>query len=202
MSVWEIANFLTNTVALVGPSPEVQFDPDLSESFWEQFDSKVPGQPLHWKARPELAVLPKEGRRKLPPRADVSPFTATGLVVNEKVRSILGDFLARFGQLLEVNVDGKTEYYYNVTNVVSCLDRAQSEFDGPYVETPVFLASRVPSAPSIFIEPAIHGRIFVNDAAKGGMDERTAANKISGMDFRRWDASNWAGRMAGSAQHP
>ena len=190
MSVWEITNLLANTVALVGPSLEVQFDPDLSESFWEQFDNKGPGHPLHWKRPPELAVLPKEGRRKPPPRADVSPFTAPGLVVNEKVRSILGDFLAQFGQLLEVHVDGKTEYYYNVTNVVSCLDREHSEFDGPYVEVPVFLESRVPSAPSVFIDLAIHGRIFVNDAAKVVLEARITTDKISGMDFKRWDASN------------
>lgn len=190
MSVWEITNFLTNTVALVGPSPEVQFDPDLSESFWAQFENRVPGAPLHWNARPELAVLPKEGRRKLPPRADVSPFTATGLVVNEKVHTALGDLLARFGQLLEINVEGRTEYYYNVTNVLSCIDREHSEFDGPYAEVPVFLGAQIPSVPCIFIEPAIHGRIFVNDAAKNAMAEIIAANKISGMDFKRWDTSD------------
>jgi len=187
MSVWEITNFLTNTAAWVGPSPEVQFDPDLSESFWQQFDNKTPGQPLYWRDRPKLAVLPKERRRKLPPRADVSPFTASGLVVNDKIRTYLGDLLAQFGQLLEIDVDGKTEYYYNVTNVVSCLDREQSQFDGPYVEEPVFIERLVPSAPSIFVEPAIHGRIFVNDAAKIAMEERIATNKISGMDFRRWN---------------
>ncbi|WEN15670.1 hypothetical protein PY254_03060 [Rhodanobacter sp. AS-Z3] len=187
MSVWEITNFHTNTAAMVGPSLEMQFDPDLSESFWAQFENKVPGQLLHWEARPELAVLAKEGRKKLPARADVSPFTATGLVINGKVRTVLGDFLARFGQLLEINVDANTEYYYNVTNVVSCIDREHSEFDGPYVEVPVFLEQLVPCAPSIFVEPSIHGRIFVNDAAKIELEERIVSNKISGMDFKPWD---------------
>lgn len=187
MSVWEITNSLTNTAACVGPSLEVQFDPDLSESFWRQFDNKTPGCPLSWKGRPRLTVLPKEGRRKLPPRADISPFTASGLVVNEKVRSFLGGLLAQFGQLLEIDVDGNTEYYYNVTNVVACLDREKSQFDGPYVEEPVFVERLVPSAPSIFVEPAIHGRIFVNDAAKLAMEERITANKISGMDFKNWN---------------
>ncbi len=190
MSVWEITNLLTNTVALVGPSLQAQLDPDLSESFWEQFDNKTPGQPLHWKTRPELTVLPKEGRKKLPPRADVSPFTATGLVLNEKVHKAVGDVLGQFGQLLEIHVDGKTEYYYNVTNVVACLDRERSEFDGPYVEVPVFQEQLVPTAPSIFVEPAIHGRIFVNEAAKSVLDERIAANKISGLDFKPWDSSS------------
>lgn len=190
MSVWEIRNFLMNTVAWVGPSPESEFIPDFGVSFWQLFDTKTPGMPLEWQARPELVAFAPEGRKKLPPRADVSPFTAAGLVVNEKVRAALGDFLTQFGQLLEISVDGKTEYYYNVTNVVPCIDAEHSEIEAGYVEVPVFKEQLVPTEPSIFIEPAIHSRIFVNDAAKSILEGRIAANKIRGMDFKQWGSSN------------
>jgi hypothetical protein len=190
MSVWEIRNFLMNTVAWVGPASETEFVPDFGVSFWQLFDNKTPGQPLEWSARPELVAFAPEGRKKLPPRADVSPFTAAGLVVNEKVRTSLGDFLTQFGQLLEINVDGKTEYYYNVTNVVPCIDTERSEIAAGFVEVPVFQEQLVPVEPSIFIEPVIHARIFVNDAAKLILEERIAANKIRGMDFKSWGSSN------------
>lgn len=186
MTVWEIKNKWMNSVAAVGPAPSSEFNPGLNVSFWEQFKSRSAGQLLEWKVRPELVVLPEDGRKTTLPRADVSPFTAPGLVVNAKVRSAMGDFLSKFGQLLEIGVDGTTEYYYNVTNVVACLDHERSEFEAAYVEVPVFHEHLIPAEAAIFVEPKMRTRIFANEAAKSILEERIASNDIIGMSFKGW----------------
>lgn len=112
------------------------------------------------------------------------------MVVNEKVRSSIGDFFMRFGELLEINVDGNTEYYCNVTNVVPCMDAERSDMDAGHVEVPVLQARLVPVEPSIFIKPMICARIFVNGAAKSILEERTAANNICGMGSKPWSSSD------------
>lgn len=186
MTAWEIKNKWMNSVAAVGPAPSSEFNPQLNVSFWEQFKPHSEGQPLEWKVRPELVVLPEEGRKTTLPRADVSPFTAAGLVVNAKVHSAMGDFLSKFGQLLEISVDGATEYYYNVTNVVACLDHERSEFEAAYVEVPVFHERLVPTEAAIFMDPKMRTRIFANETAKSILEERIAANNIIGMSFKGW----------------
>ena len=186
MTVWEIKNKWMNDVAGVGPDPRSEFDPDKNVAFWKQFEGDFDGQPLHWSKRPKLVIIKEEGRKKPLPRADISPFTAAGLIINEKARNALGDVLAQFGQILEVDVAGQTEYYYNVTNIIQCLDREHSEMSGAYVEVPVFQEQLVPVAPAVFIEPAMSARIFVNDTAKTLLEERIAASKIIGMSFRAW----------------
>jgi hypothetical protein len=186
MTVWEITNKWMNDVASVGPDPRSEFDPDKSVAFWQQFEGESAGQPLHWSQRPRLVVVQEEGRKKPLPRADISPFTAPGLVINDKARNALGDVLQPFGQILDVEVAGQAEYYYNVTNVVQCLDRERSEMSGAFVETPVFHEHLVPATPTVFLEPSMFGRIFVNEEAKTELDARIASNKLIGMSFKAW----------------
>jgi hypothetical protein len=182
MTVWEITNKWANDVAGVTHADDIEFDPVGSVEFWRQFEGF--GSSLLWNCRPRLATIEFEGRRKRRPRADVSPFTSPGLVVNAKVRGALGEFLSQFGQLLEVDVDGQVEYYYNVTNVLECLDRERSEKEGYYVERPVFHEGLIADTPVIFVEPELPGRIFVNDSAKGILDNGIAESGIIGMSFR------------------
>jgi hypothetical protein len=186
MPVWEITNKWMNDVAAVGPDPRSEFDPDLSVAFWKQFEGDSVGSPLQWSQRPKLIICKESNASKQLPRADISPFTAPGLVVNEKARHVLGDILAPFGQFLEIEVAGQTEYYYNVINVIECLDREHSEMPGAYVEVPVFHEHLVPEPLTIFVEPTMFGRIFVNEGAKTQLDERIAANQLVGMSFKAW----------------
>ena len=186
MPVWEITNKWMNDVAAVGPDPRSEFDPGHHVAFWKQFEGESIGKPLQWSRRPRL-VIAKEGRGNKPlPRADISPFTAPGLVINEKARHALGDILGPFGQFLEIDVDGDTEYYYNVVTVIECLDDEHAEMSGAYVETPVFHEHRVPESPTVFVERSMFSRIFVNEAAKRQLDERIAANQLVGMSFKAW----------------
>ncbi len=93
---------------------------DSDDDFWKHFEGN--GRPLRWTAPPKLEVF-KDRRQKGPkPRADISPFTAEGLVMSAKARDTLGDFLSQFGQFLEVDVDGHVEYYFNPTHPIDGVD--------------------------------------------------------------------------------
>jgi hypothetical protein len=39
----------------------------------------------------------------------------------------LEGFLSQFGELLEIDVQGSVEWFYNVTNVVDCIDVDKSD---------------------------------------------------------------------------
>lgn len=186
MPVWEVTNKWINDVAAVGPDPRSEFDPDRNGAFWNQFEGDAVGRMLHWSQPPKLIISKEDNDSKPLPRADISPFTAPGLIINEKARKALGDILGRFGQFLEVDVAGQTEYYYNVTTVIECLDRERSEMSGAYVEVPVFHEHLVPESLAIFIETTMFGRIFVNESAKTQLDERIGANRLVGMSFKAW----------------
>lgn len=182
MTVWEITNKWANDVGGVTHADDIEFDPVASVEFWRQFEGF--GSALQWKARPRLTALEYPGRRKHRPRADVSPFTSPGLIVNAKVHDALGEFLSRFGQLLEVDVDGQIEYYYNVTNVLACLDRERSAVEAYYVERPVFHESLIPETPVVFVEPELRGRIFVNQGAREVLESGIAGSGITGISFQ------------------
>jgi hypothetical protein len=185
MTVWEITNCWANDVAGVTHADDIELDPVASVGFWKPFEGF--GSVLRWGARPRLTTIVHAGHRERRPRADVSPFTSPGLIVNARVRGALGEFLCRFGQLLEVDVDGQIEYYYNVTNVLECLDREKSRIEACYVERPVFQERLIPKEPALFVEPALPGRIFVNKAARQILESAISAHGITGVSFRKAD---------------
>jgi hypothetical protein len=184
MSVWEINTSLLDKVAMLVVADDDESDFDRSTELAKRFD--LSGAPLHWTERPKLGVFVDKRGKKPKPRADVSPFKPGALVLSEKAYQALGDFLAKFGQLLEVDVEGQTEYYYNVTNVISCLDRERSKIQPfGFVEVAVLRDAAVPKAPAIFKEPTIQTSIYVNDAGKANLEGRLAEYGVTGMGFRK-----------------
>lgn len=180
MKVWEITNDWLDKVAMLVVTDEDKNSPQ----FWDQFGGN--GAPLHWAKHPKLQVYVDKKRKKPKPRADISPFTPEGLVLNGKARDALGDFLIQFGQLLELDVEGHVEYYYNVTRVISCVDRDRSEvLPGGYVKTPVFKDSSVPEAAAVFRDSSIPTSIYANDKAKAELEQRIAKHGITGMSFKQ-----------------
>jgi len=126
-------------------------------------------------------------RRKHPkPRSDLSPFWPGALVLNARAFEALGDFLGNFGQLLELDVDGHTEHFFNCTHLVPCIDVDKSEKRAAgTIGKEVFDVSRIPSAPAVFKEPlTARSRIYVNDAGRAELDKRIRASAVTGMSFR------------------
>jgi hypothetical protein len=179
MSVWEITNNQVNDVAMLVMTAKDRANPNSGKEF------DVNGKPLHWRLRPALDLYIAKGRKTPKPRADLSPFLPGVLVLNAKARIAIGDFLAQFGQLLEVDVAGQVEYFYNVTNVVPCIDREHSEKRASgTISKEIFDNSAVPTSPAVFKDPLTVGtRIYANDAAKAILEQRTSEFGITGMHF-------------------
>jgi hypothetical protein len=181
MSVWEITNNLVNDVAMLVMTAKDRENPNSGKEF------DVNGKPLHWRSRPSLDLYIAKGRKAPKPRADLSPFLPGVLVLNARARVAIGDFLAQFGQLLEIDVAGQVEYFYNVTHVVPCIDRDRSEKRAAgTISKEMFNESAVPTSPAVFKDPSTAGtRIYANDAAKTVLEQRIAEFGITGMHFAR-----------------
>lgn len=178
MNVWQIKNDLINKVSMLVGTKESEGDYD----FWERFQSA--GRPVQWKGRPRLEVF-KDKRAKAPkPRADISPFTADGLVLTARAREALGDFLSQFGQLLELDVAGQTEFYFNPTHVIACVDQESSERrPSGDIATAAFIDAAIPTKPAVFVDSSTPGDIYVNDEARNELGQRIQRAGITGMSF-------------------
>jgi hypothetical protein len=86
----------------------------------------VSGEPLTWAKTPKVEVFVEAAKKSPRPQADVSALTPGALAMNSNARSALEPFLGQFGQFLEMDCEGEARWFYNVTNVVSCIDEANS----------------------------------------------------------------------------
>lgn len=176
MKVWELRNGRVNETA-----PLVYANDDEMQS--GMFDAS--GQALTWKHRPQLAVF-KEPRRKQPkPRADISTLRPGALVLNGKAYAVLGEFLARFGQLLPLECDGEIEYFYNVTRLIDCVDQERSVKRGSgSIAKEAFFEQAVPQDAMVFKDPlTARIRIYVNDPAKDHLQELIGKAMLTGAEF-------------------
>jgi hypothetical protein len=186
MSIWEITTSLIDKAAMLVVADDDESNFERSKELAKRFD--LSGAPLHWSERPKLGVFVDKRSKKLKPRADISPFKPGALVMSGKAYQAFGEFLGNFGQLLEVDVDGQVEYYYNVTTVIHCLDRERSKIQPfGFVETAVLNEAAVPKAPTVFKDPALQTSIYINDAAKANLEKLIAEYGLTGMGFRKVD---------------
>lgn len=176
MKVWEFRNAALNDFAML-----VHADNDGLAA--EAFD--VDGEPLDWKVRPQANVFVESRKKKAKPRADISALSPGAFVVNAKAKAAIGEILSKFGQLLEIDVDGQTEWFYNVTRVIDCIDLENSAVRASgTIAKEQFFADGVPTEPAIFKDPrTARTRIYVNEAAKDLLQERMTSAGISGAGF-------------------
>ena len=81
------------------------------------------GRPKEWSNPPAVEFLVEKRSKKQLPRADVPSLVPGALALTAKARDALGPLPSRFGQLLELDCHDAPAWYFNVTNVVDCLDR-------------------------------------------------------------------------------
>jgi hypothetical protein len=117
VKVWELKSGSVNDFA-----PLVFADDKDVES--GMFDAT--GASLSWSSKPKVEVFVEPGKKKPKPLADVSALTPGALVMNDKAKVALESFLSRFGQFLEMDCSGEPRWFYNVTNLVPCIDEARS----------------------------------------------------------------------------
>ena len=144
----------------------------------------VDGKPKEWVARPKVTPFIEKRRKTAKPRADLSYLIAGSIMLNEKACQALKDFLLPFGQLLEVDCQGEVEYFYNVTNLVPCIDYERSGKTGSSVIKEVFLPDAVPEMPLVFKDPyTAKSCIYLNQAGKEKFEKLCADAGLFGARF-------------------
>ncbi len=162
MTVWEFKPGNVNDYApLVFTS-----DKDIESGM---FDAE--GQPLTWKKKPKIEVFVESRKKKALPLADISALTPGALALNDKAKAALEPFLAQFGQMLEMDCEGQSRWFYNVTNVVSCIDEQRSEKRPTgALSKEEFFDDKVPTEPAVFKDPLTAPvKIYVNEAGKAAL---------------------------------
>lgn len=177
MTIWELRCASAHDYAMV---VSLSVD-DMHERLFD-----ADGSSKNWVDRPLVGFADSSRRKHKRSPADVSAMVAGALVLNERAREALGSFLSKFGQLLELDCEGTGEirYFYNVTNMVSCvnLERSEKSTFGD-VKMEVFDESLVPEAPAIFKDPMTADvRIYINDAGKRLMDNLVASAGLTGIE--------------------
>lgn len=158
---------------------------------------RVNGEPLHWGKVPRIGFADSSRKKHKKPPADVSLMQWGVLVLNARANEVLGPFLSKFGQLLELRsetgldpgefyneAEPTTHYFYNVTNLVSCVDAEKSERNRlGHIRREVFDTSNVPAEAAVFKDPEMaRTRIYVNDAGKAIIEELVASAGLTGIE--------------------
>ena len=153
---------------------------------WERWKQ---GWTLHQIAplfdRGHTPVLGKKRSKRQLPRADAPSLVPGALALTARAKDALGPFLSRFGQILELDCQDGPAWYFNVTNVIDCIDQESSvrREDGS-IACEAFFADKVPSDPAVFKDPAkARSRIYVNRAAKEAIEKIVADSGLTGLEI-------------------
>jgi hypothetical protein len=175
MAIWQLRTAPADKFAPLAPTE--------AQAMAGTFEAR--GKPLQWKKKPKVDVFQEPKKKARLPRADVSLLMSGALVLDQKARDALGTFLVQFGQLLELDVAGSVEYFYNVTNLVDCIDpdRSEKRSTGVIVKE-AFRDGAEPTAPAVFKDPLTTGtRLYVNSAGKDLLEGLVAGAGITGLEF-------------------
>lgn len=174
--IWELRNADINKVAiLLSPHDDLTADQLFSCN----------GQAKVWDQVPTIVVDYGRMRKKKLPRADISHLWLGSIVLNQRAYAALHPLLSPFGQLLELDCEGSTEYFYNVTNVLDAIDVEKSEKKYEVViDKEVFLPGFDGDTPLIFKAPqTVRGRLYANQAARTQLEQVIARENLTGLKF-------------------
>jgi hypothetical protein len=154
------------------------------------------GKPKHWLNIPMFEPFREKSKKKQKPLADISYIAPGSVVLNLKAYGVLKDFLSQFGELLEVECvnaggllgdlakDRETHYFYNVTNIIPCIDGEHSEKRGTAIVKPVFVHDAIPKDAQIFKDPLrVRTDIYFNASAKASMESIIKDAGLTGAYF-------------------
>jgi len=175
MRVWELRAGDVDDFSMIVPAIE-----DV-----DKFD--VNGQRLDWKSPSVIEYADSRSRsKKKRPVADVATPGAGALVLSQRAVDALGEFLGRFGQLLLVQTAGGDEFrhFYNVTNVVRCVDVERSDKDATgAITTEAFYDINVPREPAVFKDPLTAStRLYTNDLGRELLERLARDAGLTGLE--------------------
>lgn len=152
------------------------------------------GTLVSWPSRPRIHPHVEKNKKKQMPLADLSYISPGTILLNRKAWGALKDFLSPFGQLLEVECmneggllgDRMSEiyYFYNVTNIIPCIDFEKSEKIGHKILKEAFFADRIPTDAQIFRDPVrLRTQIYLTEPAKEQFTKLIADAGLVGGKF-------------------
>ena len=152
------------------------------------------GTPKAWTSRPQDMPGIERIKKKQHPLGDLSFVMGASVVLNQKAHAALKGFLEPFGQFLELDMVDETGvgggdqrlYFYNVTNVIPCIDFDRSETEGKKVIKPAFVPGAVPDSVQVFKDPLRKKMdIYLNEAAYAELSGLIASAGLKGSTFMR-----------------
>ncbi|MEN9867240.1 MAG: hypothetical protein RL748_2830 [Pseudomonadota bacterium] len=142
------------------------------------------GKPKVWDKVPSVEPTFYKGKKPQPPMADFGWFAPGTVILNEKALAALQTFLSGFGEFLEMNCLGAPRYFYNVTNLISCINFDQSEKIEAAIIRPVFLQEAIPLKAQIFKDPlTAGGHIYATQAAREVLEAIILQYGLTGLRF-------------------
>lgn len=150
------------------------------------------GAPKTWASRPQVKPGVERAKKKQHPLGDLSSLMGASVVMNARAHAALKAFLAPFGQFLELDMIDETGigggdqelYFYNVTNLIPCIDFDRSETEGRKVIKPAFMPGAVPESPQVFKDPLRKKMdIYLNDPAHAELVRLMDAAGLQGSSF-------------------
>jgi len=154
------------------------------------------GTPKTWPGRPQVKPGIEQNKKKQQPFADLSYLMGASVVMNEKAHGALKSFLQPFGQFLKLDLVDETGlaggdqplYFYNVTNVIPCIDFDRSQTDGKKVIKPAFKQDAIPRTAQVFKDPLRKKMdIYLNDAAHTELCRLIEGAGLKGSTFMAQD---------------
>jgi hypothetical protein len=174
MKVWELRCGDVEDFAMIVPSLEDAV----------AFRFQVNGQPLDWMSPPVIEYADSRSRgKKKRPVADVATGGPGSFFLSQKAVEALGPFLSKFGQILPVQTAGGADWrhFYNVTNLVRCVQLSGAEGGGVPVET--FYDINVPREPAVFKDPqTAKYRMYVNEPGRELLERLAAEAGLTGLE--------------------
>ncbi len=152
------------------------------------------GTPKNWPVPPRCRPHVEKKAKNQKPVADLSYISPGTILLSSKAYSALSAFLLPFGQLLEVECmndagllgDKVSEpfYFYNVTNIIPCIDYENSEKIETSIQKEAYFPDRVPKDAQIFRDPArLRIQIYLSEAAKEQFAKIIVDAHLSGGKF-------------------
>lgn len=149
------------------------------------------GKPKTWDEKPQIEPFVDKKKKKQAPVADISYLVPGTVVLNERAYIAAKDFLSQFGEFLEVDCLGGTVYFYNITNLLSCIDFENSEkIEGAVIKA-TFLPNAIPDDILIFKDPlTAGGKMYITEKAKLAFEKIIADANLTGIIFFK-AGENW-----------
>ena len=150
------------------------------------------GTPKAWTSRPQVMPGIERAKKKQHPLGDLSFVMGASVVLNEKAHAALKGFLEPFGQFLELDMVDESGigggdqrlYFYNVTNVIQCIDFDRSETEGKKVIKPAFVQGSIPVSAQVFKDPLRKKMdIYLNEAAYAELTSLIGKTGLRGSTF-------------------